>query len=97
MDEKMPLKPGTNQVKVSRILKLDKSCISNPKFPNLRLDGLIRNFEMSDLRCRLCPISNFPSTSPVVYSLHTVSKGASMNRALRFGLAAVLVLAAIPL
>src|SRR6266480_3991922 len=42
MNEKMPLKPGTNQVKVSRILKLDKSCISNSKFRNF-------GFEMQDL------------------------------------------------
>src|SRR5207249_1771021 len=43
------------------------------------------------------PTSNLASAGRVVYSFFTFSKGASMNRPLRFGLVAVLVFAAIPL
>src|SRR5437867_1989555 len=38
-----------------KILKLDESCISNPKSETLRLSNSI--FRISDLRCRIRPIS----------------------------------------
>src|SRR5207244_6804783 len=42
------------------ILKLDESCISNPKFPKCKLDRSNLKFRISDLRCRIRPISKFP-------------------------------------
>src|SRR5438874_9776338 len=41
------------------ISKLDESCISNPKFRNPKLDSSNQKFRISDLRCRIRPISKF--------------------------------------
>ena len=64
-----------NGLRPGRILKLDESCISNPKSENSNWTGvavsiktarLIQSnlrFRISDLRCRTRPISKFPERS----------------------------------
>src|SRR5467141_2217297 len=50
------------------ILKLDESCISNPKSPIglaiLRAQAFNLRFRISDLRCRIRPISKFSPADP---------------------------------
>ena len=50
-----------------KILKLDKSCISNPKFRNFELDFGLVQFEISDLGFEMQDLSDFKISTSRAY------------------------------